>query len=152
MQRKRERYAVEQCCECGVLALATGSSRLRLSDLQAGQPAWTPPVVTATPVVTPVPAAEILVEQSGGAFQMGERLANITNSMVNIRATPGYLGKPGSDVIGQVPPRAMIEILGGRALADGLTWWRIRYTAPDGGVIDGWIAEATASGVQILGQ
>ncbi len=137
---------------CGGLALATGASRLRLSDLQAGQPAWTPPAVTATPVVTPVPAEEIPVEQSGGAFQEGELLANITNTLVNIRATPGYLGKPGGDVIGQVPPRGQVAILGGRALADGLTWWRIRYTAPDGGEIDGWIAEATASGVQILGR
>jgi hypothetical protein len=137
---------------CGSLALATGVSRLRLADLQAGQPAWTPPAVTATPVVTPLPAAEIPLEQGGGAFQPNERLANITNSLVNLRATPGYLSKPGGDVIGQVPAGGQVEILGGRALADGLTWWRVRYLAPDGGVIDGWIAEATASGVQILGR
>jgi hypothetical protein len=137
---------------CGGIVLATGVSRLRLSDLQAGQPAWTPPAVTATPVITPAPAAEIPVDQTGGTFQPGERLVNITNSLVNIRATPGYLGKPGGDVIGQVPPRGTLETLGGRALADGLVWWRIRYTAPDGGVIEGWIAEATASGVQILGR
>ena len=135
---------------CGGIVLATGASRIRLADLQAGEPAWTPPAVTPTPVVTP--AAEIPVDQTGGAFQPGEQLFNITNSLVNIRATPGYLAKPGGDVIGQVPPRGQVETLGGRALADDLIWWRIRYTAPDGGVIEGWIAEATASGVQILGR
>lgn len=137
---------------CGGVVLATGVNRLRLSDLQAGQPAWTPPAVTATPVPTPVAANDIPVDETGGAFQPGERLVNITNSLVNIRATPGYLGKSGGDVIGQVPPRGLIETLGGRALADGLVWWRIRYVAPDGGIIEGWIAEATASGVQILGR
>jgi hypothetical protein len=83
---------------------------------------------------------------------MGQQVQNVTSSQVNIRAAPGYLSKPNGDVIGQVPPGGKIEIIGGHTSADGLTWWYSRYTAPDGVAIDGWIAEATASGVQILGQ
>jgi hypothetical protein len=137
---------------CGGIALATGINRLSLADLQSGGRAWTPPQVTATPVVTPAPADQPLIGEPGGAFTVGQRLRNVTVSQVNIRAVPGYLSKPAGDVIGQVPPSGAIEIIGGRALADGLTWWFIRYTAPNGTAIDGWIAEATASGVQILGQ
>lgn len=135
---------------CGGVVLATGINRL---DLQSSGQVWTPPVVTPTPVVTPAPAQQSpTTGEAGGAFSMGQQLANITASQVNIRAVPGYLSKPNGDVIGQVPPAARVEVIGGRSFADGLTWWFIRYTAPDGATIDGWIAEATASGVQILGQ
>lgn len=135
---------------CGGVVLATGINRI---DLQSTGQVWTPPVVTATPVVTPAPAEEsTTIGEAGGAFTMGQQLFNITASQVNIRAVPGYLSKPNGDVIGQVPPGARVEVIGGRSFADGLTWWLIRYTAPDGATIDGWIAEATASGVQILGQ
>lgn len=137
---------------CGGMVLATGINRIDLADLQNDGQVWTPPQVTPTPVVTPAPANEPVVGESGGAFTLGQQLFNVTSSQVNIRALPGYLSKPAGDIIGQVPPGAVVEIIGGRAFADGLTWWFIRYTAPDGAAIDGWIAEATASGVQILGQ
>jgi hypothetical protein len=137
---------------CGGLVLATGINRLDLADLQNNEQAWSPPLVTATPVTTPAPEEETIVGEIGGAFTLGDQLRNITSSQVNIRAAPGYLSKPAGDVIGQVPPGGMVEITGGHTVADGLTWWLIRYTASDGVVIDGWIAEATASGVQILGQ
>lgn len=137
---------------CGGMVLATGINRIDLTDLQGDGQVWTPPPVTATPEVTPVNAEAPIVGEAGGAFSVGQQLANITASQVNIRAAPGYLSKPSGDIIGQVPPGGMVEIIGGRSFADGLTWWFIRYTAPDGVSIDGWIAEATASGVQILGQ
>lgn len=134
---------------CGGVALATGINTLDLRDLQVGNPAWTPPPIPPTPVMTPGPAptAELVVD---GLYRPGDRPRNITASQVNIRAVPGYLGKPHGDVIGQVPPGGSVEILGERAQADSLTWWRIRYTTPNGVRIEGWIAEATASGVQIL--
>ena len=137
---------------CGGMVLATGISRIDLADLQNDGQVWTPPEVTATPVVTPAAEEEPVAGEPGGAFSLGQELANVTTSVVNIRAVPGYLSKPAGDVIGQVPPGARIEIIGGRAFADGLTWWLIRYTASDGATNDGWIAEATASGVQIFGQ
>lgn len=137
---------------CGGIVLATGINRLDLADLQNHEQAWSPPLVTPTPVITPAAAEEAITGEAGGAFTLGDQPRNITSSQVNIRAVPGYLSKPAGDVIGQVPPGGVVEITGGRAFADGLTWWLIRYTASDGAVISGWIAEATASGVQILGQ
>jgi hypothetical protein len=135
---------------CGGIVLATGISRLDLTDLQNNGQVWSPPLVTPTAVVTP--AAEEPVGEAGGAFRRGDQLHNITSSMVNIRAVPGYLSKPQGDVTGQVPPGGLVEVTGGRAFADGLTWWLIRHSTAGGSTIDGWIAEATASGVQILGQ
>jgi hypothetical protein len=137
---------------CGGLVLATGINSLDLADLQNDGQVWAPPQVTATPVETPAVAEAPIVGEAGGAFTVGQRLSNITASQVNIRAAPGYLSKPGGDIIGQVPPGGAVEVIGGHTAADGLTWWYIRYATPDGASIDGWIAEATASGVQILGQ
>jgi hypothetical protein len=70
---------------------------------------------------------------------------------VNIRQTPGYLGKPRDDILVQMEPGDRVEILGESVLADGLTWWQIRYRPQSGRTTEGWVAEATASGVQILG-
>jgi hypothetical protein len=139
---------------CGGLLLATGINNIDLADLQGDGQAWTPPQVTPTPVVPPAAEASEapIVGEAGGAFSVGQRLTNITSSQVNIRAEPGYLSKPAGDIIGQVPPGGSVEVIGGRTFADGLTWWYIRYNTQDGAAIDGWIAEATASGVQILGQ
>ena len=139
---------------CGGMVLATGINRIDLTTLQNDDTGWTPPLVTPTPVVTPVEEtnAAPTIGEAGGAFTLGQRLANITSSQVNIRAEPGYLSKPAGDIIGQVPPGGRVEVIGGRTVADGLTWWYMRYATPDGATIDGWIAEATASGVQILGQ
>ncbi len=130
--------------------MATGLSRLSLSDLQAGGRAWTPPPVTPTPEAAETPIIEESQEVASGLFQPGEQLRNATSSVVNVRATPGYLSKPGGDIIAQVPPGGSVEIVGDRASADNLTWWLIRYRAADGAVIEGWMAQATASGVQIL--
>jgi hypothetical protein len=138
---------------CGGMALATGISRINLTTLQNTGPVWTPPPDLPTPAVTPAAAVEApTIGEAGGAFSQGQQLTNITASQVNIRAEPGYLSKPAGDIIGQVPPGGRVEVIGGRTFADGLTWWFIRYSTPDGATIDGWIAEATASGVQILGQ
>ncbi|GIV76362.1 SH3 domain-containing protein [Litorilinea aerophila] len=134
---------------CGGLAMAMGIDTLDLAELQAGQAAWTPPAVTPTPVPA-VQADSTPGMATGGTFQIGDRVRNVTTSRVNIRQVPGYLGKPEGDILAQAMPGDEVEILGGRAVADGLVWWRVRYVTGDGRVIDGWMAEATASGVQIL--
>ena len=137
---------------CGGLLMASGLNRASLAELQGSGPAWTPPPVTPTPAVS----AE--VNSSGGAevyraaFAPGAEVRNITGSRVNIRSTAGYLAKPGNDVIAQVAPGERVEILGPSAEADGLIWWQIAYPAPDGRTVEGWVAEATASGVTILGE
>lgn len=136
---------------CGGLAATLGLTRISLDDIRnSGAAVWTPPPVTAAP---PTTAAQIAAPATGVSdrFPAGATVRNITASRVNIRATPGYLGKAASDIIGQIAPGAQMTTLGESQTADNLTWWRIRYQDA-GAVIDGWVAEATASGVQILGQ
>ncbi len=136
---------------CGVLFMATGATNFNLADLQANQAGWTPPPVPPTPeVVADAPGSAQGQDQTDDGYPPGEQLRNITSSPVNVRTAPGYLGKPDGDIVGQVPPGGVVEIVGERAVADNLVWWRIRYTAVDGSSIEGWMAEATASGVQIL--
>lgn len=143
-------FVLLSALSCGGLFMATGLSRVSLRDLQAGGLAWTPPPVTPTPEAAVTPIIDEPQAVANGIFQPGEPLRNATSSLVNVRATPGYLGKPGGDVIAQVPPGGQVEIVGDRAMADNLTWWLIRYRSTGGTVVEGWMAEATASGVQIL--
>jgi hypothetical protein len=70
---------------------------------------------------------------------------NITGTRVNVRRTPGHLGKPDDDVLLQVQPGEVLTILGDVASANGLTWHRVAVNGSEG-----WVAESTASGVQIL--
>jgi hypothetical protein len=117
--------------------------------------AWTPP-----PLLTPTISISKTTTVGGGdsvntavgVFLIGDRVRNITSSRVNIRREPGYLSKSSDDIIGQALPGEAMTILAGPATADNLAWWRIRYTSSRGMAIDGWMAEATASGVQILGR
>lgn len=135
---------------CGGLAAATGLNRIDLEDIQGNAVGWTPPSVTATPTpdVANVAPGD---NAAAGLFAPGANVRNITNSRVNIRQTPGHQGKPSSDIIAQVEPGGVLQIVAGPAPADNLTWWLIRYQTPDGRSIEGWVAEATQSGVQILG-
>ncbi len=114
-------------------------------DAQAWQPS--PFVPTPTPLVSDESAAEELIATT---FAIGDPVRNVTNSRVNVRRSPGYLSKSGDDVLGQLQPGDALEIVGEPAAADNLIWWRIRYRSSEGQVIEGWVAEATASGVQIL--
>lgn len=112
---------------------------------------WTPP---PAPLVALVEETAVTVEsETAGddAFRPGDLLRNITSSRVNIRESPGYLGKPPEDVVAQAVPGEGVEIVDGPQVADGLTWWYVRLSG-ESGAVEGWMAEATASGVQILGQ
>ncbi len=139
---------------CGGLFAALGLSELSFSDLQVGVPAWTPPTIVPTPVEVTSNEQIAPVEGLAG-FAIGSAVRNATNSRVNIRQAPGYLGKPSDDVLAQLQPGDRMIILEGVSVADGLNWWRIRTmpTTTGGGSalpVEGWVAEATASGVKIL--
>ena len=69
-----------------------------------------------------------------------------------IRQTPGHLGKSDSDILAQMAPGETVAIVGGPTAIDSLVWWLIQYQSSDGRTVEGWTAEATGSGVQILGQ
>lgn len=132
--------------------LSSGINRLDLAALQGEQKGWTPPPVTATPTPDPAVASASVQPPADGAFVLGQTTRNVTNSRVNIRQTPGHLSKPNGDIVAQMAPGEQVEIIGGPASADNLLWWQVRYRAADGQTVEGWVAEATASGVQILGQ
>ena len=139
---------------CGVSAAALGLNQLTLDEIRGeASAAWTPmPVApTATPDAA-VANTEAGAQAPSGStrFAAGQTARNMTNSRVNIRMTPGYLGKPSSDVIGQLEAGQTLQILGEPTLADELTWWRVQAQS-NGQPVVGWVAESTASGVQILG-
>ncbi len=137
---------------CSALFVASGLDEVSLAELQGNGPAWTPPPVTPTPVSSAAVEASDSVAVPAGRFQAGQQVRNVTNSRVNVRAAAGYLAKPADDVRGQLPPGAPVEIVGPSATADGLTWWLVRGRSEAGTALEGWVAEATASGVTILGQ
>jgi hypothetical protein len=137
---------------CGGAAALIGFDDLSFADFQSTGPVWTPPAA---------PAAQVGVAESGDAannatptpssrFQPGGRAENATSSRVNIRRAPGYLNKPEGDVLAQIQPGETVEILGWSLSVDNLIWWPIRYQPAGGTAVEGWIAESTESGVQIL--
>ena len=136
---------------CGGLTSFLGLTDITLSDIQGSGPRWTPPPpATATPAVSnavAVSAAGESATEQVGAFRSSAQARNMTSSRVRIRQTPGHLGKPSDDIVAVIPPGDVVEILTGPESASNLTWWRVRY-----GAIEGWVAEATSSGVQILGR
>jgi hypothetical protein len=89
------------------------------------------------------------VDNDDNPRQDGSRqYAKISSQVVevNLRATPGYLGKNDlTDVLVKIPSGELVEIIGGSEDKDSLTWWKITWN----GYI-GWIADHTASGRVIM--
>ena len=128
--------------------LFLGLDDLSLSDLQNPGPVWTPPPL---PTPTPTGQAAPVTEDASSPFGPGQQARNATNSLVNIRREPGYLGKPAGDILAQMRPGERVTILGGPESQDGLRWWQVRYQGRGASApVEGWVAESTASGVQIL--
>lgn len=138
-------FLVLSIFSCGGLAMATGLNRI---DLQNNGPVWTPPAITPTSADT-VAASSANTTQNTGAFQIGETIHNIASGRVNIRQQPG---RNKEDILAQSVTGDSFQILGGPQAADGLIWWQVSYNTHDGRMIQGWVAEATGSGVQILGR
>lgn len=136
---------------CGGIGVMLGLNQLNLAELQGNGVVWTPPPYTPAPTEV---AADEAVAATGTSprFAPQQRVRNLTNSRVNVRVTPGYLSKPAGDVIGVLEPGATVVISGEHQTVDNLTWWYVQATLADGRTVVGWVAEATASGVQILGE
>jgi len=147
-------FALLALASCGSAAVMLGLNRITFADITGNGVVWEPPPLVPTPAPNTVDpsGSQGATGATGGLFAPGDRVRNLTNSRVNIRATPGYLGKGADDVVGLLQPGDAMEILGDSADFDNLRWWRIRFTAPGGALVEGWVAEATASGVQILGR
>jgi len=136
----------------GLLLLSTGVDRFDLASLQGNESGWSPPEISPTPTVDSARAGEVVASSASNAqYGTGEILRNVTSTNVRIRQTPGNLSKSTGDIVAGIPAGGRVEVIGGPAITDGLTWWLVRYTNGNGQVIEGWSAEVTASGLRILG-
>jgi hypothetical protein len=137
---------------CGGVAALVGLDEFRLTDFQPSAAVWTPPPLSTAAVAADAPPAAVdETPAEPTRFQPGGRAQNATSSRVNIRRNPGYLGQDAAgDILAQMDPGESVEILGWPRNADNLIWWPIRYQSADGAAIEGWVAESTAAGVQIL--
>jgi len=74
-----------------------------------------------------------------------------TTTGVNLRRTPGYVGKAASDILAQVPEGARLTIVSAAPQqVDGLAWWQVRYAATGQPVLTGWAAHQSPAGVELL--
>lgn len=126
---------------------ALGFDSVTLAQLRGDNEVWTPPTLVPTPTPAPTSESDQPVINVGGRFQPNETVRNVTGSRVNLRRTPGHLGKGGDDILGQLAAGDAVVIQGESSVVDNLTWWLVSWQGQQG-----WVAEATASGVQILGE
>lgn len=109
-------------------------------------PASSVPKPPSPPTSPPVPR-----------FKMGDNV--YTRGYVNLRRTPGYVGKAASDVMGTMEPGSLFEIVVGPHIKDGLVWWQgtstygngfIAESDPQGSVLVSTVPPDTTNDVPIL--
>lgn len=75
----------------------------------------------------------------------------VATDAINLRRTPGYVGKTATDILVQVPTDAKMSILSAAPQsADGLDWWQVRYTPAGQSALTGWAAHKSPAGVELL--
>lgn len=126
---------------------ALGFDSVTLAQLRGDNEGWTPPTLMPTPTPAPIRENDEPLITVGGRFQANQTVRNVTGSRVNLRRTPGHLGKGNDDILGQLAAGDAVVIQGESTVVDNLTWWLVSWQGQQG-----WVAEATASGVQILGE
>lgn len=74
-----------------------------------------------------------------------------TTAAVNLRRTPGYVGKTAADILVQVPADARMTILSTAPQSvDGLDWWQVRSSPAGQSALTGWAAHKSPAGVELL--
>jgi hypothetical protein len=73
------------------------------------------------------------------SFQPNQSI--LTCTMVNLRASPGFLGETPPAVLALLAERTACIVTGAATTADGLTWWPLRVALADGRILEGWAAE-----------
>ncbi|NPA90379.1 MAG: hypothetical protein GXO55_02840 [Chloroflexi bacterium] len=129
---------------CVAVALL-GFLLVRWMNNSAAEPKrWHPitPTPTSAPTPTPTgapPTSDVPVIHVGGKAQVVARVG------VRLRKSPGYRNKPAGDILVVVPPRSVVEVIGGPQQVDDLRWWRVRWKS-----YEGWMAEYSAGGTRLL--
>jgi hypothetical protein len=83
-----------------------------------------------------------------GRFERGSQI--FTTAFVNLRRTPGYVGKTEDDIAVEIPYGQPVTVEDGAQRVDELTWWRVSYTSPQQQTFQGWVAESSPSGQELL--
>lgn len=83
-------------------------------------------------------------------FRAGTRLK--VETYLNLRRTPGYLGKPPEDRVAELEPgRVVVVTDDGVVHADGLVWWRVQVEGSAPPVV-GWIAQFGPDGAALVSE
>jgi murein DD-endopeptidase MepM/ murein hydrolase activator NlpD len=102
-------------------------------------------LVTTQPAL-PIPTGPVPTK----TFTAGNVVVNAYTDPLNVRRSPGYMGKDNnSDIIAKLPRNAPVVISEGPRSVDNLTWWRIAGAA-EGAALDGWVAEVGPKGQRFL--
>ncbi len=97
-----------------------------------------------------IPLLDEWVAEDRTPFKVGD-LAVVGPVPVRARRTPGYLGKPENDVLGEFPPEWTLYFLDGPRQADNLAWWQASGVTPLGKAI-GWVAQGAPNGATLVGR
>ncbi len=100
----------------------------------------TPPTQPAEPAPKPQPPVAIAT----GSLA-------VTKTAVNVRRTPGMLGKPADDLLGHFENKTTLNVVDGPTEADGVRWWRVGGITLSRGEVIGWVAERLQDGTLLLG-
>lgn len=95
-------------------------------------------IAIAPPVLPPRP----------GTFAPGDRARTL--DMVRMRRSPGYVGKPLSDVVTDIPAGQTVTIQKGPGAVDGLNYWQASAKDSAGSDVVGWMAEVAPNGAKLL--
>ncbi len=89
-------------------------------------------------------------EPSGGSSQFAPGDLALTADYVNLRRSPGIVGKDPEDVIGLLPPGRVVTVLNAPTEADGLRWLYIGGILQSGGDARGYVAETVPGGGPLM--
>ncbi len=149
----------------GEMEVSSGELATPASNILSTQPPAPLPESTATRVISAVSTAtELMLERTAAAQQATNAALMTENALLFLTATPpvncpgsppprlkaGEQGRisgdslpsrlrtspESSDIILNIPPGAVFNVIQGPTCADGLTWWRVEYQRAIG-----WVAE-----------
>lgn len=94
--------------------------------------------------VTPAPPAPTPTPPVGGTVNRGDHFTTV--DIVNLRRSPGFVGKIPADVVSEVPANSPGVVMEGPQSADGLVWWRVSCLTTGNQRASGWMAQADPTG------